>query len=193
TLDLAAAGLSVRAAGHSAATHVAHLFGRGSLSARSGFGSKNLRSLAWGASGRPAARCNRAATRATSRRTAAAGAPPPGRTKYFSIERRRVLPQRMVPHAAAEDEVERVVGSLQLRSHVQHVLVAGEWHQEIFLLSRCVVLTSSTLGTFLRPPQRSVFRRLARHTAAVPWHGRLRSAAAADRYSTRNGLETNQY
>jgi hypothetical protein len=29
-------------------------------------------------------------------------------------------------------------------------------------------VTSSTLGTFLRPPHRAVFRRFDRHTAAVP-------------------------
>lgn len=48
--------------------------------------------------------------------------------EYFSVERRRVLPQRMVPHASAEDEVERVVGSLELRGHVQDVLVSRERH-----------------------------------------------------------------
>lgn len=48
--------------------------------------------------------------------------------------------------------------------------------------------TSSTLGTFFLPPHLMVFLKLARHTAAVPWHGLRLSAAAADRYSTRNGL-----
>lgn len=50
--------------------------------------------------------------------------------EHFGVERRRVGAQRVVPHGAAEDEVEGVVGSLQLGGHVQHVLVARQRHRQ---------------------------------------------------------------
>lgn len=53
-------------------------------------------------------------------------------------------------------------------------------------------VTSSTLGTFLRPPQRAVLRRFVRQTAAVPWHERRRSEAAAVRCSSRYGLRASE-
>lgn len=50
--------------------------------------------------------------------------------EYFSVERWRIVPERMVPDGAAEDEVEGVVRALQLRGHVQHVLVARQRHRQ---------------------------------------------------------------
>lgn len=48
----------------------------------------------------------------------------------FSVERRRVVPEGVVPDGAAEDEVEGVMRALQLRGDVQHVLVRRQRHRQ---------------------------------------------------------------
>jgi hypothetical protein len=46
-------------------------------------------------------------------------------------------------------------------------------------------VTSSTLGTFFLPPQRAVFLKFVKQTAAVPWHDLRRSEAADVRCSVK--------
>lgn len=53
-------------------------------------------------------------------------------------------------------------------------------------------VTSSTLGTFLRPPHRAVLRKFDRHTEAVPCADRRRSDAAAVKCSIKYGFNASE-
>lgn len=53
-------------------------------------------------------------------------------------------------------------------------------------------VTSSTLGTFLRPPHRAVLRRFDKQTDAVPCDDRRRSEAAAVKCSIKYGFNASE-
>lgn len=53
-------------------------------------------------------------------------------------------------------------------------------------------VTSSTLGTFFRPPHLAVLRKFDKQTAAVPCDERLRSDAAADKCSIKYGFKASE-
>lgn len=74
--------------------------------------------------------------------------------EYFSIERWRIVPERMVPDGAAEDEVEGVVRALQLRGHVQHVLVARQRHRQRVARHDAVQRELRTFGLTCHPDLR---------------------------------------